>query len=66
MVKSLREQKREAATLGIVVEPVRRTGEVRFLLPDGGPSVRVNNRRADGTSEVEKLLKKLKKEGKIP
>ncbi len=61
MVKSLRQQKREAAHLGIEIRNVPRTGEVRFLDPYGEePPVRVNNRRVDGTREVENLIKHVK------
>jgi hypothetical protein len=59
-VKSLREQKAEARRLGIIVTPVRRHGEVRFMLPNGGPSVRVNNRRTDGTRAVQRFIDKHK------
>ncbi len=59
MVRSLRQQKAEAARLGIIVRRVPRTGEVRFLDPDGEePPVTVNNRRKDGTREVERLIRK--------
>jgi hypothetical protein len=34
------------------VETVDRTGEVRLVAPDGGPTICVNNRRKDGTREV--------------
>lgn len=56
-VRSRREQIAEAKRLGLRVEPVRRTGEIRFLVP-GEPPVTMNNRRTDGTRAVEKLLSK--------
>lgn len=56
MVRSRRDQLAEARRLGLRVEPVRRTGEVRVSPPDGGPSVRINNRRTDGTRAVEAML----------
>lgn len=57
-MRSRRDQIAEAKRLGLIVQPVRRTGEMRFLEPMGGPSVRVNNRRKDGTLAVEALLAK--------
>jgi len=60
-VRTLREAKAEARRLGIVVEPVERTGEVRFLSPHGGPSVRANNRRTDSTRAVERLIERVRK-----
>jgi len=56
-VKSRRDQIAEAKRLGIEVRPVRRTGEVRFLLP-GEPPVTMNNRRTDGTRAVEAMLRR--------
>jgi hypothetical protein len=62
-VPPLRKQIADAKRLGIIVEGVRRTGEVRFLLPSGGPSIRVNHRRTDGTREVAKMLKEVSMNG---
>lgn len=56
-MKSRKDQIAEAKRLGIVVQPVRRTGEIRFLVP-GEPPVTMNNRRTDGSRAVEKLLAK--------
>lgn len=55
-VKSRKAQLAEARRLGLIVEPVRRTGEIRIKPPDGGPSVRINNRRTDGTRAVMRML----------
>lgn len=53
---------REAGRLGCVVEPVRRTGEVRVLPPDGGPPLMLNNRRKEGTRVLVLLLRRLRGE----
>lgn len=71
MVRSRRDQIAEARRLGLIVQPVRRTGEIRFLDPAGGSSVRLNNRRKDGTRAVEAMLAKArpttaKKEPSVP
>lgn len=58
MVRSRRDAIAEARRLGITVETVRRTGEVRFTSPDGGPTVRLNNRRDDSTRAVEAMLRR--------
>jgi len=58
MVKSLRVQIIEARDVGIPVEHVHRTGEVRFIGLD--TSIRVNSRRKDGTPEVAKLIERTK------
>ncbi len=59
MVKSLRQQKAEAARLGIIVRRVPRTGEIKFIDPFGEePPIKVNHRRKDGTREVQKLIDK--------
>ena len=56
-VPTLRAQLAEARRLGLVVQPIRRTGEVRVIdVCCGGSSVRVNNRRKDGTREVGHLV----------
>lgn len=56
-MRSRKDQIAEARRLGISVENVRRTGEVRFIspLPDE-PPVTMNNRRKDGTRAVERML----------
>jgi hypothetical protein len=57
MVRSRRDAIAEAKRLGIEVEPVRRTGEVRFRSPLlGGPPVTMNHRRDDASRAVEKLI----------
>lgn len=57
MVRSRRDAIAEAKRLGIEVEPVRRTGEVRFRSPLlGGPAVTMNHRRDDASRAVEKLI----------
>lgn len=54
-VPSLRDQLALARRLGCRVETVRRTGEVRVY--DGCcPPVTVNNRRKDGTREVQRRI----------
>ena len=61
-MKSLREQKAEAQRLGIRVERVRRTGEVRFFAGLDVPPITVNNRRKDGTREVARLIERVREE----
>lgn len=57
MVRSRRDAIAEAKRLGIEVEPVRRTGEIRFRSPlTGDPPVTLNNRRDDASRAVEKLI----------
>lgn len=58
-MKLRKEQIAEARRLGVIVKPVRRTGEIPFLRP-GEPPVTMNNRRTDGTRAVEKLITKRK------
>lgn len=56
MVRSRRDAIAEAKRLGIEVEPVRRTGEVRFTSPFIDKPVTLNNRRSDSSRAVEKLI----------
>ncbi len=59
MVRSLRVQIAEAKRLGIPVDGVYRSGEIRFLsLIEGVPDARVNARRKDGTPEVERIIRR--------
>jgi hypothetical protein len=53
-MKSRKNQIAEARRLGIRVEPVRRTGEILFIGPEGEPPVTMNNRRKDGSKAVAK------------
>lgn len=60
---NLRDLLREARRLGCHVEPVRRTGETDVQAPDGGPPVRVNVRRKDGSKALVGLLRRVQAEG---
>jgi len=59
MTDSLKDQIRRAKELGILVEGVRRTGEIKFVAP-GEPTVRVSHpsRRKDGARAVEQLIRR--------
>lgn len=52
---NLRDAVYEARELGAVIEPVRRTGELRFTFP-GLPAVRVNARKKSAPRRLTKLL----------
>ena len=57
MTRSRKDAIAEARRLGIIVRPVRRTGEVRFISPNPDePPVTLNNRRKDASRAVEKLI----------
>jgi hypothetical protein len=56
MVRSRRDAIAEAKALGIIVRTVRRTGEVRFISPDGDRPGTMNNRREDASRAVESLI----------
>ncbi len=52
---NLRDALNEAKQLGLIVKPVRRTGEVRVYCP-GHPSVRINIRRKDAPRALTTLI----------
>lgn len=56
MTMSLKAALRRARELGLRVELVYRTGEVRVIRPDGRP-LTINNRRKDAPKALEKLLR---------
>jgi diaminopimelate epimerase len=57
-VPTLRNQVKHAQKIGMTVETVRRTGEVRFRTPHNPHvCVTVNNRRKDSTREVQNLIR---------
>lgn len=60
MVRSRRDAIAEAKRLGIEVRPVRRTGEIRFLIT-GEPPVTLNNRRDDASRAVERLIERARR-----
>ena len=56
-VPSLRDTARYAMKIGMEVDSVRRTGEIRFRSPHAPHTpVTVNNRRKDSTREVQRLI----------
>lgn len=44
---------------GYLTVPVRRTGELRVIPPNGGPTIRLNGRRKDAPRVLIALLHKL-------
>jgi len=58
-VPSLDAALRAARRAGATVETVSRTGEVRVTPPEGGASLRINNRRKDATRELVALVDRL-------
>jgi hypothetical protein len=58
---NLKDALREAETIGIIVEPVHRTGELRLLYPGHQP-VRINGRRKDTPRALLVLLHAVQKE----
>ena len=54
-----RKQLRAAKKAGATVTRVKATGEVRVEFGPGRPTIRMNNRRKDGTREVQKHLDRL-------